>query len=65
MLERAETEPMIDLRRYADREHLLLASYAMHSRDTEGGPTPSRRTPIAVRLRAIAIGSCTAARFGG
>jgi dGTPase len=27
---------MIDLRRYADREHLLLASYAMHSRDTEG-----------------------------
>lgn len=28
--------PMIDLRRFADREHLLLASYAMHSRDTEG-----------------------------
>lgn len=28
--------PLIDLRRYADREHLLLASYAMHSRDTEG-----------------------------
>ena len=27
---------MIDLRRYADREHLLLASYAMHSRDTDG-----------------------------
>ncbi|MCH1440294.1 MAG: dNTP triphosphohydrolase [Rubripirellula sp.] len=27
---------MIDLRRYADREHLLLASYAMHSRDTQG-----------------------------
>ncbi|MFK8114533.1 MAG: dGTP triphosphohydrolase [Rubripirellula sp.] len=27
---------MIDLRRYADREHLLLASYAMHSRDSEG-----------------------------
>ncbi|WP_146454118.1 dGTP triphosphohydrolase [Rubripirellula tenax] len=27
---------MIDLRRFADREHLLLASYAMHSRDSEG-----------------------------
>jgi dGTPase len=27
---------MIDLRRYADREHLLLASYAMRSRDSEG-----------------------------
>lgn len=27
---------MIDLRRYADREHLLLASYAMHSRDSVG-----------------------------
>lgn len=27
---------MIDLRRYADREHLLLASYAVHSRDTGG-----------------------------
>lgn len=27
---------MIDLRRYADREHLLLASYAMHSSDTAG-----------------------------
>lgn len=27
---------MIDLRRYADREHLLLASYAMHSRDSRG-----------------------------
>lgn len=28
--------PLIDLRRFADREHLLLASYAMHSSDTEG-----------------------------
>ncbi len=28
--------PLIDLRRYADREHLLLATYAMHSRDSEG-----------------------------
>jgi len=27
---------MIDLRRYADREYMLLASYAMHSRDTAG-----------------------------
>lgn len=27
---------MIDLSRFADREHLLLASYAMHSRDTAG-----------------------------
>lgn len=35
-LDRADTEPMIDLRRYADREHLLLASYAMHSRDSLG-----------------------------
>jgi dGTPase len=35
-LERAETGPTIDLRRYADREHLLLASYAMHSRDSQG-----------------------------
>lgn len=26
----------LDLRRVADREHLLLASYAMHSRDTAG-----------------------------
>ena len=31
---------MIDLRRYADREHLLLASYAMHSRDTRGRVYP-------------------------
>jgi len=33
-----ETEPSvtIDLRYYADREHLLLAAYAMHSRDTQG-----------------------------
>ncbi|QDV62116.1 dGTP triphosphohydrolase [Crateriforma conspicua] len=31
-----EATPMIDLSRYADREHLLLASYAMHSRDTAG-----------------------------
>lgn len=28
--------PTIDLGRYADREHLLLASYAMHSRDSRG-----------------------------
>ncbi|WP_235908836.1 dGTP triphosphohydrolase [Roseiconus nitratireducens] len=28
--------PMLDTRRYDDREHLLLAQYAMHSRDTEG-----------------------------
>ncbi|EMI40896.1 deoxyguanosinetriphosphate triphosphohydrolase-like protein [Rhodopirellula sp. SWK7] len=28
--------PLIDLRRYADREHLLLASYAMHSSDSAG-----------------------------
>jgi dGTPase len=32
--------PMIDLRRFADREHLLLASYAMHSRDTQGRRNP-------------------------
>lgn len=31
-----EDTSMIDLRRYADREHLLLASYAMHSRDSQG-----------------------------
>lgn len=35
-LERAETGPTIDLRRYADREHLLLASYAMHSSESTG-----------------------------
>lgn len=35
-MDRADSEPMIDLRRYADREHLLLASYAMFSRDTQG-----------------------------
>jgi dGTPase len=28
--------PSIDLRRYVDREHLLLASYAMHSCDSRG-----------------------------
>ncbi|MCO8123274.1 dNTP triphosphohydrolase [Stieleria sp. TO1_6] len=27
---------MLDTRRYDDREHLILASYAMHSRDTAG-----------------------------
>ncbi|MEM6364950.1 MAG: dGTP triphosphohydrolase, partial [Planctomycetota bacterium] len=27
---------MFDLRHYADREHVLLASYAMHSQDTAG-----------------------------
>jgi dGTPase len=31
---------MIDLRRVDDREHLLLASYAMHSRDTAGRMRP-------------------------
>ena len=31
---------MIDLRRFADREHLLLASYAMHSSDSEGRAHP-------------------------
>lgn len=36
MLDRSEPEPMIDLRRFADREHLLLASYAMFSRDSAG-----------------------------
>lgn len=35
-MDQPNSEPMIDLRRYADREHLLLASYAMHSRDTGG-----------------------------
>ena len=35
-VDQAESEPVIDLRRYADREHLLLASYAVRSRDTEG-----------------------------
>jgi dGTPase len=33
---------MIDLRRVADREHLLLASYAMHSRDTAGRMRPEQ-----------------------
>ncbi len=31
---------MIDLGRFADREHLLLASYAMHSRDSRGRVYP-------------------------
>ena len=35
-MDQPNSEPMIDLRRYADREHLLLASYAAHSRDTGG-----------------------------
>lgn len=39
-MDRVEAEPMIDLRRYADREHLLLASYAMHSCDTRGRAYP-------------------------
>ncbi len=38
-----EATPMIDLSRYADREHLLLASYAMHSRDTAGRVFPESR----------------------
>lgn len=33
-------QPMIDLARFADREHLLLASYAMHSRDSLGRVYP-------------------------
>ena len=41
---------MIDLRRFADREHLLLASYAMHSRDSAGRlhaePTHGYRGPF-------------------
>ena len=36
---------MIDLRRYADREHLLLASYAVHSRDTGGRIHPEALHP--------------------
>jgi dGTPase len=47
ILDQAESEPMIDLRRYADREHLLLASYAMHSADTAGRLIPE--TPHAYR----------------
>lgn len=35
-MDQPTSEPMIDLRRYADREHLLLAAYAMHSRETAG-----------------------------
>ena len=35
-MDQPNSEPMIDLRRYADREHLLLASYAMYSRETGG-----------------------------
>ncbi len=35
-LDHTQTEPIIDLRRYADREQVLLATYAMHSRDTAG-----------------------------
>lgn len=35
-MDQPTSEPMIDLRRYADREHLLLAAYAMHSRETGG-----------------------------
>ena len=50
-LDRGNAEPMIDLRRYADREHLLLASYAMHSRDSRGRdeqePSHSYRGPFA------------------
>ncbi|TWU49640.1 Deoxyguanosinetriphosphate triphosphohydrolase [Rubripirellula reticaptiva] len=50
-MEQAEIQPMIDLRRFADREHLLLASYAMHSRDSEGRiydePIHSYRGPFA------------------
>ena len=40
ILDRPNSAPMIDLRRYADREHLLLASYAVHSRDTGGRVHP-------------------------
>ena len=42
---------MLDTRRIDDREHLLLASYAMHSRDTQGRvfaePEHSYRGPFA------------------
>ena len=44
-------EPFLDLSRYADREHLLLASYAMHSSDSMGRLHPeqthSYRAPFA------------------
>ena len=50
-MERFDTGPTIDLRRYGDREHLLLATYAMHSRDTAGRihdePEHSYRGPFA------------------
>ena len=35
-------EPIIDLRRYDDREHLLLASFATHSRDSKGRIHPEK-----------------------
>ncbi|MEM1069198.1 MAG: dGTP triphosphohydrolase [Planctomycetota bacterium] len=36
---------MIDLGRYVDREHLLLASYAMHSSDSQGRVHPEDGHP--------------------
>ena len=44
-MDQPNSEPMIDLRRYADREHLLLASYAVHSRDTGGRVHPEALHP--------------------
>ncbi len=37
---RLDRDPVIDLRRVHGREHLLLASYAMHSRDSAGRARP-------------------------
>ena len=44
-MERSEPAPMIDWQRYADREHLTLASYAMHSRDSMGRAFPEPSHP--------------------
>jgi dGTPase len=44
-MEQLNTEPMIDLGRYADREHLLLASYAMYSSDSRGRVHPEETHP--------------------
>ena len=50
-VEELESEPSIDLRRFYDREHLLLASFATHSGDTAGRyhsePSHSYRGPYA------------------
>ncbi len=42
---RSEPAPMIDWQRYADREHLTLASYSMHSRDSMGRRHPEPPHP--------------------